>query len=190
MLSGGLNAANVGDALAILKPDAVDVSSGAELRRGPQGPGPDRELHKNGQRPLGFSDFIRRQIAAVDRRRNIHRLHAFWLARSPAGYSCSPPQATWPSRSTRMPGGSVNTSSLFSAAMIFRRVSSAVIVHTAGPRVQRANLTAFGRFRSRFFAPVDAPVILGQQRRVGRGVVVLVSGQLVFLFAQLYQHFG
>jgi phosphoribosylanthranilate isomerase len=34
MLSGGLTADNVKDALAILTPDAVDVSSGVEIRRG------------------------------------------------------------------------------------------------------------------------------------------------------------
>ena len=38
MLSGGLNAANVGDALAVLKPDAVDVSSGVESAPGRKDP--------------------------------------------------------------------------------------------------------------------------------------------------------
>lgn len=34
MLSGGLTADNVGDALSVLSPDAVDVSSGVEMSRG------------------------------------------------------------------------------------------------------------------------------------------------------------
>lgn len=34
MLSGGLNAANIAQALNILKPDAVDISSGVEKERG------------------------------------------------------------------------------------------------------------------------------------------------------------
>lgn len=34
MLGGGLNAGNVGEALSLLKPDAVDVSSGVESARG------------------------------------------------------------------------------------------------------------------------------------------------------------
>jgi phosphoribosylanthranilate isomerase len=38
MLSGGLNAANVGDALSVLKPDAIDVSSGVESAPGKKDP--------------------------------------------------------------------------------------------------------------------------------------------------------
>ena len=34
MLSGGLNAGNVASALGILRPKAVDVSSGVEIERG------------------------------------------------------------------------------------------------------------------------------------------------------------
>ena len=38
MLSGGLNAANIGAALAVLQPDAIDVSSGVESARGQKDP--------------------------------------------------------------------------------------------------------------------------------------------------------
>ena len=38
MLSGGLNSENVADALSVLKPDAVDVSSGVESARGTKDP--------------------------------------------------------------------------------------------------------------------------------------------------------
>lgn len=47
MLAGGLTAANVGDAIARLKPDAVDVSSGVEAVRGIKDPDKIREFLKS-----------------------------------------------------------------------------------------------------------------------------------------------
>lgn len=44
MLSGGLNTGNVGGALSILKPQAVDVSSGVESTRGIKDPGKIKEF--------------------------------------------------------------------------------------------------------------------------------------------------
>lgn len=46
MLSGGLTAENVKDAIAALKPKAVDVSSGVETERGVKDPGKIREFIK------------------------------------------------------------------------------------------------------------------------------------------------
>ena len=44
MVSGGLNAGNVAQALNILHPDAVDVSSGVEKERGQKDPAKIREF--------------------------------------------------------------------------------------------------------------------------------------------------
>ncbi|MGQ0527985.1 MAG: phosphoribosylanthranilate isomerase [Alphaproteobacteria bacterium] len=44
MLSGGLDAANIGEALALLRPDAVDVSSGVESAPGTKDPAKIREF--------------------------------------------------------------------------------------------------------------------------------------------------
>jgi phosphoribosylanthranilate isomerase len=44
MLSGGLNAANVGAALSVLSPNAIDVSSGVETAPGKKDPSLIREF--------------------------------------------------------------------------------------------------------------------------------------------------
>jgi phosphoribosylanthranilate isomerase len=44
MLSGGLNVGNIKSALLILKPDAIDVSSGVEITRGQKDPAKIREF--------------------------------------------------------------------------------------------------------------------------------------------------
>ena len=51
MLSGGLHAGNVRDALSLLSPDAVDVSSGVEVCLG-QRCFKNRRVYPNGQKTL------------------------------------------------------------------------------------------------------------------------------------------
>ena len=46
MLSGGLNSENIQDALSLLRPDAVDVSSGVEVSRGIKSPVRNNGIYK------------------------------------------------------------------------------------------------------------------------------------------------